>query len=128
MTQRMPKLTPFWYTPEGQEEVSFLLRPLTQPQMVEVEEHYRNGRATERAQYVAGTIGIIQVKGIHHPTTGQPAVVPACFDWMDRRLVKLCGLRLIVEDLGLDWDQIMKPLADAPESKALQPQDTDEGN
>lgn len=129
---KQPKLTPFWYTPEGQDEgekVSFLLRPLTQPQMVEVEEHYVDGKQTAKAQYVAGRLGIIQVRGVTHPETGEPAVVPSCFEWLSRSWVKLCGTRLIAEDAGLDWDEIMKSLEPGePPAGPPKPEDDPEGN
>lgn len=129
---KLPKLTPFWYEPEGQddegEKVRFLLRPLTQQQMVDVEEHYVDGRITGKAQYIAGKLGIVQVQGAYHPQTNQPAVPPSCFEWLDRTLVKLCGLRLIIEDRGLDWDQIMKPLREGAAAEPAKPEETDEGN
>lgn len=109
----IPKVTPFWYTPEGQndgEQVSFKLRPLTQPQIVDVEEHYRDGRMTGKATYVAGTLGIVGVKGFRHPETGDPAVPPQCFDWLPRSWVRLCGTRLLANDQGIDWDAQMAEL------------------
>lgn len=128
---QLTKLTPFWYEPEGQgegEAISFHLRPLTQPQMVEVEEHYEDGKVTGKAEYVAGTLGIIAVKGLRHPETGVPAVPPMCFDWVPRGLVKACGRRLIVNDWGLDWDKIMKPLTEGEPPPDPKPHEDPEKN
>lgn len=128
---KLPRLTPFWYTPEGQEEgeqVSFLLRPLTQPQMIEVEEHYVNGKQTGKAQYVAGRLGIIQVKGYVHPQTGEQPVIPSCFDWLPRSWVKLCGARLIAEDHGIDWDELMGPLKSGEAPREHKQEEDPEGN
>lgn len=118
----IPKLTPFWYTPEGQadgEHVSFKLRPLTQPQMVEVEEYYdREGKITARATYMAGTLGIAGVKGVRHPDTDEPAIPPQCFEWLPRSWVRLCGSRLIAEDQGIDWDSWMSDVkGDSPDEE-----------
>lgn len=122
---KAPRLTPFWYVPEGQEgeEVSFKLRPLTQPQMVDVEEHYVNGRSTDKANYIAGTLGIIEVKGIRHPETQQLVKLPD-FSWLPRGWVRLCGMRLLAEDAGLDWDELMAGLVPAERS----PEDDPEKN
>ena len=107
------QLTPFWYTPEGQDAsaaVSFQLRPLTQPQMVDVEEHAEpnTDRISRKGQWIAGSIGIVSVKGAAHPETGEAAAMPECLKWINRHLVRMCGLRLIANDAGLDWHGVIR--------------------
>jgi hypothetical protein len=129
VSSNIPRLAPFWYTPEGQEEtaekISFHLRPLSQPQMVDIEEHYVGGRQTKKAQFIAGTMGVIGVKGIRNPETGARPIIPECFDWIPRAWVRLAGMRLIAEDQGIDWDKLMEGL---DPSEAEGPQDDPLGN
>lgn len=115
----MSKVTPFWFQPPDQ-AIEFRLRPLTQPQMVEVEEHRgADGTISRKGQWVAGTLGIIGIRGATHPDTGNSAAVPECFQWIDRNLIRMCGLRLIINDQGLDWEKALKGehgQPDAPEA------------
>lgn len=97
-------LQPFWYEPEFQddeaEKIEFRLRPLTEADMVDVEELYIAGRPTQRAQYAAGCRAIIDVRGAYE-ANGDPAKSVAR---MPRHLVSLAGYRAIVAQEGGDWE------------------------
>ncbi len=74
----VPKLTPYWYTLEDDEEVRFRLAPMTQPQLAEVEGSFVNGQATTATFCKAAILTIRAVEGITDPETGQPAKWPQC--------------------------------------------------
>ena len=93
MTNIAPKLTPYWFTPEDQEGESparFKLRPLTQPQIVDVMDRFVGGKPTMGAWYAAGEISIIEVDNL--TINGEPAKWPkdkAHVPWV---LVTQCGI------------------------------------
>lgn len=117
-------LTSFWYEPEfqGDEKVKFKLRPLTQRDMIEIDEFMdSNGGVTRRSQYEAGMRAITAASGFVDEE-GNEVKWPTCAPFVDRNLIIACGFRSIIAQTGGDWDAIVakirKALAgeDVPES------------
>ena len=128
MSDSVPNLAPYWYKPEGTDGLEFRLRPLSESQMIEVESLYgRDGRSNLKAEWTAGTMGIIGVRGSAsaNPANGQPAVPPACFDWLPRHAVRLAGIRLILEEKGVVWSDIQKGLTGEELDDAEKPPEDD---
>jgi hypothetical protein len=113
------KLSPFWYAPEfGNDEahpVRFKLRPLTQEQIIEVEDMFTpsadgTGRASwnRRAQFRAAMISIAAVDGLED-ANGEPLRWPFGIDVQGevgqqlRDLICIAGMRIITEAQGNDW-------------------------
>lgn len=108
------KLTPFWYEPEFQEgdKVKFRLRPLTQRDMIELDEFADEaGNLPRRAQYEAGVKAITAVQGFTDED-GNELSWSACSDLIDRYLITQCGFRAIVAQNGGDWDAIASRIRD----------------
>jgi len=110
--QLAPKLLPFWFTPEFQEgtaPVKFRLRPLTQAEMIEVEELYGEHGWTRAAQFRAGMLSIIACENIV-AADGKPVRWPDGIEVPGtalRGLIAHCGMRIIVEMNGNDWSEII---------------------
>ncbi len=103
-------LAPFWHAPDGQEEetkAEFKLRPLTQPQLVELFATYENGAPCGRTYYRAGEIGILDMRGI--TVNGKPARWPFHKDVIPYPLVYACGLKLFVDAYSLDTESEDSP-------------------
>ena len=107
------KLTPFWYEPEFHQDadkVKFHLRPLTQRDMVEIDEYCeRNGDLTGRAQYEAGLKAIIAVRGLTDED-GNEARWPACAPFVDRHHISQAGARAVIEQTGGNWAAIVQKM------------------
>lgn len=126
--QLAPKLQPFWFTPEFQDEephVRFRLKPLTQEQMIEVESLYEDGSWTRTAQFRAGMLSIVGCENIFDPE-GRPVRWPHGIDDSPgaglRLLICHCGMRIIVEMNGGDWGEIM---GQATKATPTQPAEAD---
>lgn len=134
--QLAPKLLPFWYEPEFQTGeppfVRFKLRPLTQQEMIDVEELYTPARAdvpslsTRAARFKAGMLAIIACDGIADEK-GEPIRWPAGINERAgrevdalREMICMAGLRIIVEMNGEDWKKIV-----APADQSQQPAEVD---
>lgn len=113
MHSLMPKLAPFWYEPEfqddGDDPVAFQLKPLTQGEMVEIEDFYDEGRITRRAMYEAGRRAIIGYRGIADEN-GQSPPWRDIAERVHRHLIVVAGWRAITEATGGDWDLVMGQL------------------
>lgn len=132
--QLAPKLLPFWYEPEFQTGqppfVRFKLRPLTQQEMIDVEELYTEARpgapsrTTRAAQFKAGMLAIVAVENVTDEA-GEPIRWPYGIDRHGqaaealRTMVVQAGLRIIVEMSGGDWARFVKEVEDA--NKPQQP-------
>lgn len=136
MARLAPKLTPFWYEPEFQDipdPVSVRLRPLTQADMIEIEELYEDGiYPTRRAYYRAGRLAITEVRGLFDDD-GAPAKWPACADRVERHLVVMAGFRAITEQSGGDWAVIVREMrarmeGEPVDEKAAEPHEDPEKN
>lgn len=99
-----PKLTPFWFTPDGQDEndaVEFKLRPLTEPQVMDLFATYGpEGRPTESTWYRAGEMGIVEVRNL--TIDGKPARWPQHRNVIPYKWVSSCGVNLCIEAWGRD--------------------------
>lgn len=134
--QLAPKLQPFWYVPEFQSEdppVRFKLRPLTQAEMIEVEELYTEARpgvpplSTRAAQFKAAMLSITACEGITDEK-GDPIRWPLGVDRAHaddslRMLICQAGLRIIVEMNGGDWKRFVQAVDEAQKSE--QPAEAD---
>lgn len=116
--QLLPKLQPFWFEPPYQEPgeaVRFQLRPLTQAEMIECEDLYKEGQWTRIAQYRAGMTSIVACDGISDADGkpvrwGRGAVIGETHGKAGqelRSMVVLCGLRILTEMNGQDWAAII---------------------
>jgi hypothetical protein len=131
--QLAPKLTPFWYQPEYQEgtPVRFLLRPLTQQQMIDVESLYGpDGQWTRAAQFHAGMLAIQSCDGVLDDKQ-EPIRWPIGIDrhgkdaTLLRGLVCHAGMRIIAEMNGSDWGNILQTTDRLAENEAKQPAEAD---
>lgn len=135
--QLAPKLQPFWYAPEFQTDdppVRFKLRPLTQQEMIDVEELYTEGRpgvpsrTTRAAQFKAGMLAIQAVENLADES-GEPIRWPYGIDRKGvaaeelRTMIVQAGLRIIVEMNGGDWKRFVAAVDDAQKSE--QPAEAD---
>lgn len=96
-----PKLTPFWFTPGGQDEkdaAEFKLRPLTEPQVMELFATYADGRPSEQTWYRAGEMGIVELRNL--TIEGKPARWPQHRAVIPHRWVSACGVHLCIEAWG----------------------------
>lgn len=104
-------LAPFWYTPkeaEGDEPVRFRLKPLTQPQVVEVLGSIR-GKATASDWYRAGEMGLNgagQIEGL--TINGKPASWPRDRDLIPYEYIVACGAHLFTEAMAADSEETRK--------------------
>lgn len=99
------KLTPFWYEPEfqGADKARFRLRPLTERDMIELQEFCgENGSLTARAQYEAGIKAITAAEGFKDED-GAELRWPNCAPYVDRNLITQAGFRAIIAQTGGDW-------------------------
>lgn len=107
MSLVMPKLAPFWYEPEfqpeGEEKISFLLKPLTQADMIEVDEHEN----PNRARYVAGRMAIMRIRGLADDD-GNEVRWAEVADRFERSLVVQAGFRAICAAGQIDWAFVVK--------------------
>lgn len=107
------KLTPYWFTPEGQtgdKPVKFRIAPLTQPQIVELFDTYdKSGKPTNRTWYVAGEMGLNGGRGIENLTIeGRTAAWPRDKDRIPYDLVIACGVELCLQAWKVDSEEAEK--------------------
>lgn len=102
MAQLRPKLTPFWYTPEGQDEdpAEFKLRPLTQPQIVELFETFRDNHPTGVTWYRAGEMAIVDIRNLSD-SEGRAVSWPKHKAHIPYSWISSCGAKIYVESMGL---------------------------
>lgn len=135
--QLAPKLLPFWYVPEFQADeppVRFKLRPLTQQEMIDVEDLYTEARpgspprTTRASQFKAGMLAIQAVENVTDES-GEPIRWPYGIDRKGRAaedlraLIVQAGLRIIVEMNGGDWARFVEEVEEA--NKPQQPAEAD---
>lgn len=124
------KLTPFWYEPEfqGDDKVKFRLRPLTQRDMIEIDDFGGDlGALTRRAQYEAGMKAITAVQGFVDED-GKDLMWPGCAPLVDRELVTQCGFRAIVAQSGGNWDEMVAKIREfMGQPAAVQPTASQDG-
>lgn len=117
----MPKLTPFWYTPETQEqegEVEFRLRPLTQAQLVELDEMQGPDKPIAlvlkpTTMYAAARMAVVGIRGVVDGEGNELKWTEDVAEAMPRHLMVQAGWRLLEQARGRDWDALVA------ESKAL---------
>lgn len=132
--QLAPKLGPFWYEPEFQSGsppfVRLKLRPLTQQEMIEVEQLYVAARpgmpplSTRAAQFKAAMLSIVACEHIKDEKD-EPIRWPSGIDRHGaaaedlRTMIVQAGLRIIVEMSGGDWRKFVSAVTEPEEP--LQP-------
>lgn len=112
MAEILPRLTPFWFTPPDQETDpgKFKLRPLSQPQVVDMFSHYDvlpNGDQVPggRTFYEAGRVGIVDLDGFTDPDTGKAVGWPSSLDRLPFKLIQDCGRKLLYDAWGVAADE-----------------------
>lgn len=80
--ETVPKLAPYWYPLEQDPAVRFRLRPITQPQLAEVESLIVAGVLTPKALVEAAKLSIMSIEGMTNAEDGSVSVWPACFPWI----------------------------------------------
>lgn len=105
MAKLLPKLTPWNYTPEALENEEtppvFRLRPLTQGQIVELQETYKDGAPTPATWYKAGEMSILTVDNLVE-ADGRPAKWPTCKPRTPASWVAECGAEAWLRSQGFD--------------------------
>ncbi len=78
----VPKLAPYWYPLENDPAVRFRLRPITQPQLAEVESMIVDGVLVPSALVKAAKLSIMSIEGMTNAGDGSVAVWPICYPWI----------------------------------------------
>ncbi len=78
----VPKLAPYWYTLEFDPSVRFHLRPITQPQLAEIESMIVDGILGPNALCRAAKLSIMSIEGMTNVGDGSEAVWPVCYPWI----------------------------------------------
>lgn len=106
MPEITPQIAPFWFTPENQEgddKIRFKLKPLTQPQLVELFDTFNGTQPTTRTWYRAGEMGLNGGQAIENLTIGgRQAQWPRDKDVIPHALVVACGVELCMQAWALD--------------------------
>ena len=99
MANITPKLAQYQFTPSSTSELSdpprFSLKPLTEPQVVELFETYKDGQPTEQTWYRAGCMGIVSVENL--TIDNKPARWPAHKDVIPYVWISECGVDLCMQ-------------------------------
>jgi hypothetical protein len=106
MAVLLPKLAPWNFTPTtgDADPPIFRLRPLTQPQIIELEESYKDGRPTAGTWYKAGQMAIASVSNLLDEK-GEEAKWPHCQNRVPRAWVAEAGAEAWLKSNGFDVDE-----------------------
>lgn len=108
MAKIVPKLAPYEFTPDGQgdDPISFRLKPLTEPQVVDLYSTFDNGQATNATWYRAGLMGIVEVLNCTIELEGKErkAKWPRDRDLIPYALVSACGVDLCLHAWNVSPD------------------------
>lgn len=105
-------LAPYWYTPENQpdedDKIRFRLKPLTQPQVVEIVGSIE-GKASAQDWYRAGEMGLNGGREIEGLTiNGKPATWPRDRDSIPYEYIVACGAHLFTQAMSADSEDARK--------------------
>ncbi len=78
----VPKLAPYWYPLEQDPAVRFRLRPITQPQLAEIESMIVDGVLVPKALVEAAKLSIMTIEGMTNVEDGSVSVWPMCYPWI----------------------------------------------
>jgi hypothetical protein len=99
----MARLTPYWFQPvyENDGGVRFKLRPLTQPQISELEATFEESKPTNGTFYLAGSMAIEGGRDIENLTIdGKKAIWGMHKDLIPYTWVVECGIDVFVNAYG----------------------------
>lgn len=107
-----PQIAPFWFTPDdqrGEGKIRFYLKPLTQPQIVELYGTFKEQTPTSQTWYRAGEMGLNGGREIEGLTIdGRRARWPQDKDVIPNTLVIACGVELCMQAWSVDGGEAEK--------------------